>query len=142
MKTRMLRFVVIVISRLVLLLALFDRRASEPAGEDFEAGNPAELAVEGEIALPELAWLQHQPPEPLHARHLNPVRRTLDEAGEHVEAAADADDHGYLEPLAMTFHPCLLEGRGHADEQHVRVAGPDFLDDARVVARAEVAVAE
>ena len=39
-------------------------------------------------------------------------------------------------------HQVSLKGRGHTDEQHVGPAGPDLLDDAQVIVRAEVAVAE
>src|SRR5262245_26931262 len=42
----------------------------------------------------------------------------------------------------MALAPGFLERSGHADEQHVGAACPDFLDDARVIIRAEVAVAE
>src|SRR5689334_14610695 len=141
MKTRMLRFAAMAIPR-SLLPALTGRRPTEAARDDFKAGEPAEFAVVGEVAPPELARLHDEPPEPLHARHLHPVRRALDEAGQHVEAAADADDDRNAEPLAVTLDPHLLERRGHADEQHVRAAGPDFIDDARMIVRPEIAVME
>src|SRR5262249_11775963 len=142
MKTRMLRFAVMAIFPRSSLSALPGRRPPEAAREDFKAGEPAELAVVGEVALPELARLHHKPPEPLHARHLHPMWRALDESGQHVEAAADADNDRHLKPLTMPFDPHLLERRGHADEQHVRAACADFLDDARMIVRTEIAVME
>src|SRR5262249_30499440 len=141
MKIRMLRFAAMQIPR-SLLPALPGRRPTEAARDDFKTGEPAEFTVVGEVAPPELARLHHKPPEPLHARHLHPVWRALDEAGEHVEAAADADDDGHPKALAVALDPHLLERRGHADEQHVRAAGADFLDDARMIVRAEIAVME
>src|SRR5689334_22294770 len=70
MKTRMLRFAVMAFSR-YLFSAMPYRRAAEAARDDLEAREPAEFAVIGEVALPELARLHHQAPEPLHAGHLH-----------------------------------------------------------------------
>src|SRR5262245_10358074 len=102
MKTRMLRFAVTAFLRL-LFPARPGRWSPQTARDDLDAGEQAEFAVVGEVALPELARLHHQPPEPLHTRHLHPARCALDEAGEHVEAAADADDDRHPEPLAMVL---------------------------------------
>ena len=142
MKTRMLRVVVTALSPLASLVARCGRRSAQAAGDDLPAGEPDELAVGGEVALPQLAGLHQEPPEPLQPQRLHPARGAPDEAGQHVEAAAHAHDDGHLEALAVALAPGLLEGGGHADEQHVGPAGPDLLDDAQVIVRAEVAVAE
>src|SRR5262245_49698178 len=42
----------------------------------------------------------------------------------------------------MALAPCLLEGAGHAHEEHMGRARSDLLDDARMILRAKIAVAE
>ena len=45
--------------------ALCGRRSAQAAGDDLPAGEPDELAVGGQVALPQLAGLHQEPPEPL-----------------------------------------------------------------------------
>src|SRR5262249_35262456 len=112
------------------------------ARDDLTGGQPDEFTVGGEISLPQLAWLHCQTPGPLQPQHLQPTRSPLDEARQHVEAAADSDDDRHIKAATAALAPSLLEGAGHAAEQHVCRAGPDLLDDARVVVRSKVAVPE
>src|SRR5271165_2282029 len=142
MKTAMLRVVVRALSPLASLVALDGRLLAQAAGDNLPAGEPDELAVGGEVALPQLSGLHQEPPEPLQPRQLEPARGPLNVAGQDIEAAAYPQDNGHVEALPVALAPGLLEGAGHADEQDVGAARPDFFDDDLVVLRAEVAVAE
>src|SRR5262249_38245139 len=118
------------------------RQPADAASEDLETGEPDERAVSGEIASPKLARLHQQSPEPLKSDCLDPDRRALDESGQHVEASAYADNHRHLQTLAVALAPGLFERAGHANEQQVGFARPYLFDDACVIVRAEIAVAE
>src|SRR5207248_1987076 len=117
-------------------------RSSQAAQDDLPAGQPDELNIGGQVALPQLAGLHQKPPEPLQPQRLRPARSTPDEAGQHVEAAAYTHDDRHLKALPVELAPGLLEGGRHTNEQDVGPAGPDLLDDAQVIVQAEIAVAE
>src|SRR5689334_11305478 len=71
-------------------VALYCPRSSQSAREDLPAGEPDELGVGSEIALPQLAGFHQEPPEPLEPHRLRPARSTPDEACQNVEAATHA----------------------------------------------------
>src|SRR5262245_56426351 len=103
MKTRMLR---IFVTKLPANSG--PARPADTAREELPAGEPDELAVGREVAFPELARLHQETPEPLQAHLLEPARRTLDEAREHIEAATNADDDRHLQAITVTLAPRLL----------------------------------
>src|SRR3954447_12378516 len=97
-------------------MSLSGRRSSQTARGDLPSGKPDEFKVCGEIALPQLARLHQEPPEPFESRCLHPARSPPNEAGQYVKAAAHTHDNGHIEALSVLLAPSLFKGCGHADE--------------------------
>ena len=52
--------------------------------------------------------LLRHPEAPLHLQHLDPFRRTLQVAGDHVQRPANSDRNRHLQSIAMPVNPDLL----------------------------------